>query len=191
MGVAPESGGSYRRERSWHRWHLWLALPLLAVVGLVGGGIVALDSVVGASDAAKPQEGWGVVYPTPRPPRTVDLDDSIRPLVDRFIQTAVARKHLSEAYWFSGPEVREGMTLREWLSGNIAVVPFPVDEKTKATYTVVYSYAARAQLQVYLATPGRVVKNSPHTFFADVIKRNGRWFVDGWVPEWTPPIPTA
>jgi hypothetical protein len=191
MGAAPAPAARVHRKRLWHRWHLWLWLPLLAVVAVIAGGIVALNGVVGGQGALKPQQGWGVSYPTPKPPKTVDLDGSIRPLVNRFIQTAVARKHLGEAYWFSGPEVREGMTLRAWLTGNIAVVPFPVDEKTKANLKVVYSYRARAQLQVYLATPGRVITNTPHTFFVDVIKRNGRWFVDGWVPEWTPPIPTA
>jgi hypothetical protein len=102
----------------------------------------------------------------------------------------VARKNLAAAFAISGPQIRQYETLKQFMTGNIAVVPFDVDSKTKVDFLKIdHSYKNDAQLEVYLVTPGREVTNSPHTFFVNLIKRNGRWLVNGWQPRWTPPIP--
>jgi hypothetical protein len=35
------------------------------------------------------------------------------------------------------------------------------------------------------------VTNSPHTFFVNLVKQHGKWYVNDWVPRWTPPIPVT
>jgi hypothetical protein len=181
---------SIGRKPFWRRQKFWrIALPVLAGVAALAAVIVVLNSVLGSSGQPNASEGWGN-YSTATTPKTVKLDPSVRPLIRRFVQTAVARQNLADAYGISGPAITQGMSLKEWLTGNIAVVPFDVDSRTKVEITVGYSYADRAQLKVFLATPGRSVKNSPHSFYADVVKHDGKWFVNGWVPRWTPPIPT-
>jgi hypothetical protein len=179
------------RQPWWRRRRFWRgAAPLIAVAGAIAAGIVALNATVGSSGSPNAPQGWGVRYPTPKAPTTVALDPRVRPLVQRFIQTAVARRNLAAAYWMAGPQVRQGMTLRQWLKGEIPVVPYPIDPTTDVQVAVDYSYARRARLEVFLVTPDRNV-NSPHTFFVDLIKRHGTWYVNGWVPRWTPPIPVA
>jgi hypothetical protein len=46
-----------------------------------------------------------------------------RRVAGKFVLTAAMRRHLDEAWPLAGPAVRQGMTYREWLSGNIAVAP--------------------------------------------------------------------
>ena len=176
----------------WRRQQFWrIALPVLAVVAVIAAALIVYQEIYGSNGTPNAKNGWGKTYPTPKKPPTVKLDASIRPLVDRFVDTAVARNDLAAAYPISGPAVRQGMSLKQFMTGNIAVIPFDVDAKTKVNVLKVnYSYANRAELRVYLNTPGRKVENSPHTFTVDLLKRNGRWLVNGWVPLWTPPIPT-
>ncbi len=121
---------------------------------------------------------------------SVRLDPAVRPLVRRFVATAVARKDLAAAYAISGPAIRQGETLAQFAAGSIPVVPYAIDATSSVTFLRVdESQPASARLEVFLATPDRAV-NSPHTFFVDLIKRRGRWYVNGWTPRWTPPIPT-
>lgn len=181
---------SVARTPLWRRRQFWrAALPVVAVLAALVAAILAYDAVYGSNGQPESQTGWGVTYPTPKPPKSVRLDPAVRPLVRRFVATAVARKDLAVAYGISGPEIRQGQTLKQFLLGNIAVVPFDVDARTFVKFlSVDQSYAASALLQVFLVTPGRLVTNSPHTFFVNLIKRRGRWYVDGWTPRWTPPI---
>jgi hypothetical protein len=176
----------------WRRRQFWrVALPVAAVLSVLIAGLLTYNSLYGSGGVPNAKSGWGVTYPTPTKPKTVKLDAAIRPLLTRFVQTAVARKNLDIAYAISGPQIRQGMTLKQFGKGAIAVPPFAVDAKTVVHVDhIVYSYANRAQVQVTLGTPGRKVSNSPHTFFADLVKTGKGWVVNTWVPRWTPPIPT-
>lgn len=176
----------------WRRQQFWrVALPTLAGLAVIVAGLVVYQALYGSNGTPNAKNGWGTTYSTPKAPPTVKLDASVRPLVHEFVQTAVARNDLATAFKISGPAVRQGMTLKQFLTGNIAVIPFDVDSKTTVSVMKVdYSYANRAELQVLVNTPGRAVTNSPHTFIVNLIKRQDRWYVNGWVPLWTPPIPT-
>lgn len=179
------------RAPLWRRQQFWrVALPIVAGVAALLAAILVYNAFFGTSGVSNAGQGPGVSYPPPKKPKTVKLDPSVNGVVSRFIETAVARKNLAEAYWIVGPQVRQGMTMREWLTGNIAVVPFPVDSRTHWSVKATQSYATHAQLAVFIVTPGRKVTNSPHSFYVDMIKQNGKWLVNSWVPRWTPPIPT-
>jgi hypothetical protein len=176
----------------WRRRQFWrVALPIAAALSVLIAGLLTYNSIYGSNGSPNAKAGWGVTYPAPAKPKTVKLDASIGSLITRFVKTAVARKNLEAAYAISGPQIRQGMTVAQFSKGAIAVPPFAVDARTTVHVDhVVYSYANRAQLQVSLGTPGRKVSNSPHTFFADLVKQGGGWVVNTWVPRWTPPIPT-
>jgi hypothetical protein len=176
----------------WRRQQFWrVALPVFAVFAVIAAALIVYQEVYGSNGSPNAKNGWGVTYPTPKKPPTVKLDASIRPLVDKFVDTAVARTDLATAYTISGPAIRQGDTLKKFLTGNIAVIPFDVDAKTTINVMKIdYSYQNRAELQVFINTPGRKVTNSPHTFVVNLLKQDGRWLVNGWVPLWTPPIPT-
>lgn len=57
----------------------------------------------------------------------VKLDPAARQVADKFILTAVARKNLGEAYELTHPDLRQGLTKQQWLTGNIPVQYYPAD----------------------------------------------------------------
>ena len=181
---------SIAKKPFWRRRQFWrVTLPVIAAVSLFGSGIVVYDSLEGSNGSPNAAKGWGVTYPSPstvKPP-TVALEAGAVNVARLFIQTAVARKNLVAAYRIAGPQVRQGMTLEQWRSGTIPVVPYKITAATSARFKTDYSYRNRARIEVLVATPG--VKQQD--FFVDLIKRDGRWLVNGWVPRWSPPIPVS
>jgi hypothetical protein len=178
---------SVSRTPFWRRESFWrIALPITAALVVIGAVLVILQLSFGSNGTPNAAAGWGVTYAPPKPPKTVKFDPAAQRVATKFVNTAVARKNLDVAYRLSGPGVREGMTLKQFMTGNIAVVPYPVTSKTSANMKIDKSYATSAQVELYLTTPGYDGRD----FFVDLVKKNGKWLVDGWVPRGTPPIPT-
>jgi hypothetical protein len=128
---------------------------------------------------------------TPR--KQVPLDVEARKVAGRFILTAVARENLGESYALAHPELRQGMTKQEWLTGNIPVVYYPAKEIKTATFKVDESYPDEAILEVALL-PKEASKVKPQVFYIG-LKKTGkgaaaRWQVNYWVPRAAPQIPT-
>ncbi|HUK99037.1 MAG TPA: hypothetical protein VLV46_15395 [Gaiellaceae bacterium] len=178
---------SVARTPFWRRSGFWrVALPVAAGLSVILAILVIIQVSVGSNGSPNAATGWGVTYPAPKPQKTVKLDPAAQRVATKFVSTAVARKNLDVAYLISGPGVREGMTLKQFLTGNIAVVPYKITKKTTASMKIDKSYKTSAQLELYLVTPGHAGRD----FYVDLVKKNGKWFVDGWVPRGTPPIPT-
>ncbi len=110
-----------------------------------------------------------------------------------FIETAVARKNLRHAYTLVGPEIRNGQTLKQWMTGNIAVVPYPADAIDVAPFKIDYSYPREALLEVMLL-PKATAKIRPTDFFLGTKKvgtgPNAHWVVTSWVPHVSPMVPS-
>jgi len=116
-------------------------------------------------------------------------------LARRFIETAVQRKNLGEAYGFTHPDLRGGLTKAQWEKGDIPVISYtPANAKT-AAFVVDYSNQTQALLEVDLiARPN--TETRPELRFYIGLKReggkpNGRWLVNYWEPHWRPPVPQA
>ena len=128
-------------------------------------------------------------------PKTVPVPREARVVAGRFVQTAVARQNLAEAWRISSPALKQGMTLKEWMTGNIPVIPYPVNELGLAPMKVDYSYAREIQLKVALL-PKDGAKNAESSMFIIVLKKfgkgeNARWLVDAWVPHSPPELPSV
>ena len=73
--------------------------------------------------------GEGTVAPDPNGP-AADVVDKQKPhktippearrVAGKFVLTAGQRRHLDQAWPLAGPEVRQGMSYEQWLTGNIA-----------------------------------------------------------------------
>ena len=104
------------------RWLPWVAGGVL-VVGILVGGI----SFFGLWNTAKPLPAPGPSTPIQRPvkEKTVVLSPDARRVAGRFILTAVARRNLSESYDLTGPQLKQGMTRAEWMTGRSQLCPIP------------------------------------------------------------------
>ena len=110
-----------------------------------------------------------------------------------FVKTAVARQDLAAAWKISGPNVRGGLTYKEWLTGAIPVIPYPIKLLAVARFKIDYSYRDQALIEVaLLPKDGASIK--PQTFFLGLKRVAGsggkpRWVVDSWVPRASTLVP--
>jgi hypothetical protein len=157
-------------------------------------GLVALAAIVAAVLAftlspdknPAPQVISSIPAVTTKAPVKAPLSSDARHVAIRFIQTAVARKHLDEAWALSGPNLRGGLTRKEFLTGNNPVVPYPIDELDIAPYKIDYSYVDRALLEVALL-PRKGADVRAQVFYLRLEKfgqgPSAHWMVNNWVPR--------
>jgi hypothetical protein len=150
-----------------------------AVVVLVGDTGTARPEVIEQEPAIVSQEG-------PKAP----LPPEARKVAGEFILTAVTRKDLARSWDLTHPTLREGLTKKEWLTGDIPVVPYPVSSTDPAPMSVEESYANSAIMRVALA-PEKGSDVKPQIFFIGVRKLKGHWLVDYWGPYSTVPVPSS
>jgi hypothetical protein len=174
-----------QRRPGWQK-----ALPWIIAVVLVGGAIAAgiIWSNTGKSTAMpltnQPANDVSKV------PSTVKLAPGAQKVARRFIETAVARKNLPEAYNLVTEQIKQGQSLKSWNTGNIAVIPYPVEAVKYAPMKIDFSYPKEAQIQVaLLPKTGSSVK--AQLFLMDLVKRNGTWLVNSWVPRSSPVVPNG
>jgi hypothetical protein len=174
------------RKPGWRKALPWIVGVL--VVGAVLGYGGYHYSNTGHSTATpllnKPADDRSAV------PRTVKLTPGATVVARHFIQTAVARKNLADAYALVTNEIRQGQTLAEWKTGNIAVVPYPVADVKYAPMKIDFSYPKEAMVEIALL-PNTNVKIRGQLFQMDLVKRDGKWLVNSWVPKASAPVPNG
>jgi len=125
-----------------------------------------------------------------KPEQTVEVDPAAKRIAGEFIKTAVARKDLGASYDLVSPELRQGMTRRQWRTGNIPVVYYPTGDLQLATFKVDRSYANEVVWQVFMV-PKTGSDTQPAVFYIG-LKRSGEkapWKVFYWVPRYQPALP--
>ena len=158
----------------------------ITVLASAASGVVVASVLLGNTAKPPPEHLTNRPAQVVRAPRLAKLRPADRTLLLntslRFVRTAVARRHLDQAWKLAGPELTQGMTRREWLSGNIPVVPFPA--AGVASWNVAYSYDNDVAFDISLvAKPGA----SPvigKTFTIELTRRDHRspWRVASWLP---------
>jgi hypothetical protein len=162
----------------------WFAGGLLAI-----GVIVFLVAYFG--NTADTKETFSN-KPASRPQVTkqVPLVQAERVAVGRFILTAVARKNLDEAWNLSTANIRGGLTHKQWMTGDIPVVPLGVPIDKAAITRIISSTKNEAQINVVvLPKPNKVGVQA--TLYVVVVKKvGGRWLIDYALPQASPGTPT-
>lgn len=178
--------GSPRIARKTRRRVVWTVGGLALCAGVVG-------LLVLGPDKSPPPEHFSS---TPAQPaeQLVDapLGQEARRVAVRFIQTAVARENLDEAWTLVGPNLRGGLSKKRWTTGENPVVPYPVDKLDVAPYKVDASYTKSALLEVALL-PRKGSGVRAQVFFLELRKLGSgpasRWVVDNWVPRASAVVP--
>jgi hypothetical protein len=98
------------------------AAGLAAVAAIVAALVLVVPNTGGRTNLAPdPNAPPADVVGTPKPHKTIPPD--ARRVAGAFVLTAAQRQHLDQAWPLAGPDVRQGMTYKEWLTGDIAVAP--------------------------------------------------------------------
>ena len=159
----------------------------------VGGLIVFLATRTG-SEAEKPvAAAKPAAQETPKQ-KPATLDASARQVAGKFILTAVARTDLAAAWQLVHPDLRQGLTLAQWKTGEIPIVPYEVDSIEQARFRVEEAYPNQLLIEVALI-PKEGSDQRAAVFqlgLKDTAAGAARhWLVDYWMPRWSPPIPAA
>ena len=169
----------------------------------IGGGvflvglIVFLSAVVfrGSSGIHSPISTQAAQHV--KPPVKARPDPAAYKVARKFMETAVQRKNLDLAYSLVGPDLKGGLTKKQFEKGNIPVISYPAGNLETAGFTVVSSYKTQMMLLVDLvARKGSGANIRPHLpFWVGLVrahnKPNGHWLVNYWIPDWSPPVPLA
>jgi hypothetical protein len=160
---------------------------------LLGAGIVAVIVTTvwtgPKKEAAPVPIGKGQV---PQQEKTVPLDPAAQKVGEEFIRTAVLRRHLAESYGLVAPVLRQNFTLKAWKTGNIPVVPYPVDVSEPSRVKIEYSYKDSVLFTILLL-PKKGDKTKPQLFHLGLhafgAGTHRHWLVDYWAPFGLPKIP--
>jgi hypothetical protein len=172
---------SYRRRR--------LLIVLLAVFVVAGGIAAAIVEL----PTAKRLDRTSLSHPPPgqyrseQPQRSRRLSAAERrqllSSVFLFVTTAVARNHLERSWAIVDASLRQGLTRRQWITGNIPVVPFPA--AAVGPLRVDSVVGAKAMVEMVLL-PGPRSHLPRKTFVMELREQSAqprRWFVSSWTPE--------
>jgi len=173
------------RKPGWRKALPWVTGTLVVAVGIAL--LIVFYTNTGHSNAT-PLNPLVPAKDVSKVPKTIKLEPGATRVARRFIQTAVARKNLREAYALSGPQVIQGQSLKEWLTGNIAVPPYPVADVAVAPMKIDYSYPKQALIEIALL-PKPTAHIKSQLFMMELDKINGKWIVNSWVPRSVPAIP--
>ena len=126
---------------------------------------------------------------------SVPLQPGVSKIVLRFVKTAVMREHatrqtLLQAWKLTGPKLRQGTTLHEWLAGTSSVVPFP-DGAVAPGLKIDHSYANDALLELALYPKATTSGVPPGVFLIGLHRYGAHWLVDYWAPHGASSTPAA
>ena len=161
----------------------WFAGGLLAV-----GVIVFLVAYFGNTANSK-ETFSNKPAQTPQVTKQVPLERGARVAVGRFVLTAVARKNLDEAWNLTTPNLRGGLTHKQWMTGNIPVVPMGVPIDKAAITRIISSTRNEAQINVVVLPKPNKQKVQATLYVVIVKKIGGRWLVDYALPQASPGAP--
>ena len=170
-------------SRRVNRWLPWIAGAVLAA------GVIAF-LVASFGNTADTKETFGSGKPqTFAAKRTVKLSPEARRVAGRFMVTAVARQNLAEAWTLATPNVRGGLTYKEWLTGDIRVPALGAPIATAAITKIMYSHPREAEMNIVVIPKPNKNRITTTLFLVDLKKVGSRWLVDYCQAQGSPGAP--
>jgi hypothetical protein len=176
------------------RWAPWIAGLVL-----VAGAVAFAIAYFGTTGKSAPQTLTGRAQLVKEPKQLKSVPPEVRVVAGKFIKTAVGRegvsseqrrKNLDYAWTITGAELKGGMTLKEWRTGNIPVIPYPVGTVDTTLFKVDEAFQDEVLLSIAMI-PKKGIKADPALFKIGLVKRHNRWVVNYWMTGESPSMPTA
>ena len=98
--------------------------------------------------------------------------------LDQFIPAALDRTAPATAWRLSGPDLKGGSTLREWRHGTSPIPYYPARGTSFHGWTTIDAEPNSVDFSL-LVHPRRGSQTSSWVFSGEMIKRHGRWLVNG------------
>jgi hypothetical protein len=147
-----------------------VAGTVAAIMALVHGG--KTPSVSPPKNAARAQLVTQSTHVSPADRRAINKT------LDQFIPAALNRTSPATAWRLSGPDLTGGTTLRQWRHGTSPIPYYPARGKTFHGWTTVDSEPNSVDFSL-LVHPRRGSQTSSWVFSGQMIRRDGRWLVNG------------
>jgi hypothetical protein len=165
------------------------ALVSITAVLLVAGVVAFLSVRAGDDDnESRPTTNAApAAVDTAQDAKPGKLERGARIAAGEFILAAAGRENLKKAWQLSHPDLRDqcGCTYKQWLTGDIPVQPYPVDNLDVAAFETEEASPSHAVLLVALV-PKKGEDVKPQTFYIGLKTRKQggkkRWLVDYWAP---------
>ena len=179
---------SFLQSRRFQQVFPWIA-GLVLVAGLAAFLVVFFGNTAAPVESKVTDKETGAAVVAGKQ-QSVVIDPEARKVAGEFILTAVARKNLARSYELTHPDLRQGLSLKEWETGNIPVQFYPADAIDNATFKIDESHATDAVLEVALIPKaGETIK--PQIFYIGLKKVGGHWLVDYWAPRGSAAVPNV
>jgi hypothetical protein len=175
-------------SRRFNKWLPWFAAALLVA------GVIAFTVAHFTNTANPAKETFGnAPAAKPQVVKEVPIAPAARVSAAKFILSAVGRTNLAESYALATDNVKGGLTLKQWLTGEIPVVPLGVPIDKAAITKIIYSHAKDAEINV-VVLPKANKQGVKATLFVIDLKKvgqgaNASWLVDYCQPQATPGMP--
>ena len=111
-------------------------------------------------------------YVSPADRRAIDRT------LDRFIPAALDRSSPETAWSLAGPGLRGGSSLRQWQHGTSSVPYYPARGKTFHSWTTIDAGRDYVDFNI-LVHPRKGIHKGAYEFSGSMVKRGGRWLVNG------------
>lgn len=172
---------SYRRRRRL----VWLAV-FAVIAGGVTAGVVLLPKghKLDRGPSVSPPPASPAAAHRPHPMHLTAADrDQLRSTIALFISSSVARRHPERSWSIVHPTMREGMTKRQWSSGNIPVVPFPAAGLDLFTLQSAADQKVLAEVLLEPPPKSTLVRKTFQIELQRAPQALHGWVVSAWVPE--------
>lgn len=103
---------------------------------------------------------------------------AINRTLDQFIPAALDRSDSETAWRLAGPGIKGGTTLRQWRHGTSSIPYYPARGKTFHDWTTIDSGPGYVDFNLLVHPRDRARKGS-YEFSGTMVKRDGRWLVNG------------
>jgi hypothetical protein len=177
-------------SRRFNRWLLVVGALVLAA-GLIAILATKVGNNSGTTENANPT--GPPIRELAKAQKNIRFPADAWKVVQQFVSTALARKNLSQAWAISDANVRGGLTLKQWMSGNIQPPYFPTSRIIRYNWkNTNYAHPRDAALNLILV-PTANSGGRTQTFQIGLVKvgqgAKAHWLVDYFNIVAGPPVP--
>ena len=107
--------------------------------------------------------------------------------LDRFVRSAIIRRNLADSWPLASPRMKSGVSHKDWLAGNLPVVPYPASAFRTAGYTLKGQFAGVLDYDVLVLPKETKAAQlaGQQVYSCELDELHGAWLVDSCYPRKT------